>query len=183
MKSLNVPRERLPGLLSIGAMGVLAVTFAFALLTPPPKPKMTDTARDNAKFQARLLTREAEKSAVNAMAAAQKRVYGGTAEKIAPLAMSTVSALARKHGLRVVAFRPQRVVDDADLVHVPFLISLDGPFPKIAGFVRDLDSKQSRLAVSQLQVTSADPASDRVNATVGAVAFLQPDELKEKTRG
>lgn len=181
MRLLNVPHERVPVLLSVGAIVVLVATLAFALI-PSPKYRATEKARQ-ARFEIELQTQEAEENRMQAMAAVEKRVYGVQAEKVAPLAMSSASILARKHGLKIVAFRPQRVVTDAALPHVPYLITLDGPFPKVAAFMRDLDAKGSRLAVNLVQVASSDPASDRVNATIGAVAFLSPDVPKETPRG
>ncbi len=182
MISTNMTTERKSAVLMAGAVVVLAITLGFMLMSKPRAIGST-LSRNREERKIKTETAQAEAAWKKSTAAALPRLWSGTPDQVAPAAMSTVSALVRRHNLRLVAFRPQRAAEGFELAQVPFLISLEGPFPAVTGFVRDLDSQGSRLAVNLVQVASADPTSDRVNATVGAVAFLKPVEKKEVKSG
>jgi Tfp pilus assembly protein PilO len=98
------------------------------------------------------------------------------ADQVGPQALAKVAALAKVHNLKLVAFRPQKANDAEGLVQLPFLILLDGPFHDVMEFMQDLDKPDTKLAVSLVQMASADEATNRVTATVGAAAYLKPSK-------
>jgi Tfp pilus assembly protein PilO len=96
------------------------------------------------------------------------------ADQVGPQALAKVTALAKSHNVKLVAFRPQKQNDAEGLIQLPFLILVDGQFTSVMQFMKDLDKTDTKLAVSLVQMASADEATDRVTASVGAAAYLKP---------
>ncbi len=96
-------------------------------------------------------------------------------EQVEPRALDIVSRVADRSRTKILGFRPQRTVLSGGLEQLPFLVTLEGSFPNILTTARDLGTRSNRLAVTSIQVASADAASDRVTATVGIVAFRLPE--------
>lgn len=165
------------------AMGYAAVVVAGLLLIAnfafPVKPlgpaAVQNTRRDRAyddsieKLKLELATSRAKNAT---------RLWTQAADEIAAATMSKVTSLAQARGLRVVAFRPQRVQEDTGIIRLPYQATLEGPFPQIIGFVQDLETSKFKTIVSTIQIASADGASDKVSSTIGLVAYRE-DDLSE----
>lgn len=92
-------------------------------------------------------------------------------DQIGPATLAKVSDVAKKAGVRLTSFRPQRVQEEGDLVRLSFVVAVDGGFPALARFLRDMENSDRRLAVSSVQISAADGATDRVTASVGLIAY------------
>lgn len=106
------------------------------------------------------------------------RLWTQAADEIAAATMAKVTSLAQSRGLRVVAFRPQRIQEDTGIIRLPYQATLEGPFPQIMGFVQDLETSKFKTIVSTIQIASADGASDKVSSTIGLVAYREEDLKK-----
>lgn len=82
-----------------------------------------------------------------------------------------MNQIARKRNLKVASFRPQKPVDEAGLLRLPYLVSLEGTYRDALAFVKELEKPQNRLAVNLVQLASADGETSMVRATVGIWAL------------
>ncbi len=106
------------------------------------------------------------------------RIWTGPLERIGPVSLDRIDKLASKRRLKMIALRPQRTDEIADFVMVPLTVTVEGSFPDVMGFVRDIQAPANKLSVAQIQLASADGASDAVTLTVGLNAFALPGEEK-----
>ena len=114
-----------------------------------------------------------QKKGDDAEAAIEPLLWTDGLEKIGPQAQNAINGLVKKHGLKLVALRPQKPIEGQGLIQVPFGLTLDGPFPATMEFVKDLENENLKLAVTTVQISSADQASDRVTGNVSIAAFLR----------
>lgn len=144
------------------------------LLTPIPSRTRINAGR---KVQALRLEKEA-KNLRDSLAETQAKIdpllWKGTQEEIGPSALASVTKLAKAHGVRILAFRPQKTIEMGGLNQVPFSISTDGTYPNTMQFVKDLETNHTKLAVSLVQVAASDAATDQVTASITVVAYIQP---------
>jgi hypothetical protein len=77
---------------------------------------------------------------------------------------------------KLTSFRPQRTIEAAGPLQVPYIATLDGSFMGISAFVKDFEEDEANhLAITQVQIASSDSASDHVVATVAIVGFLNQE--------
>lgn len=172
MISFRTQNDKIASTIAILAMLVLAGTLAVMLIVPKPKAAASQRVFDKNKLDIQIDTKKAEEAAAASKAAIDPLLWTGSPAEIAPRALSTVTALSATHKLKLVAFRPQRS-NDADTVTVlPFSIALEGSFPDVAQMVTDLETPDTKLAVNQIQIASADGDTDKITATIGVVAYM-----------
>ena len=58
------------------------------------------------------------------------------------------------------------------MTQLPFLIGVDGSYPNVVAFVKDIETKGTKLALSQVQLSSSDGTTDKVSASIGVVAYV-----------
>ncbi|MEZ0325116.1 MAG: hypothetical protein ACAH95_04360 [Fimbriimonas sp.] len=161
-------------IVTAAAIVLLVGSATFMFLAPRPSE-----AAATKKLRVRIAT------AANATDAARSRAakadafvatnsWTGNVEEISPTALARVTQLARKRGLNLLSFRPQRASTTTLPVQLPYLATVEGTYPAILQLTRDLETKGSRLVVSSIMVSSTDAASDRVTASIGLVAFINP---------
>lgn len=158
---------------------LIAVT-AFALNFAMPKPglKLSPTKRvereEGAKGDAKAWQAKLEE----ARATIDARVWTEEVDAIQTKAMALASKLAQDAKVSLNAFRPQKSSENGGLLVIPFLISLEGPYPNVVRLLESLETPANKIAVNLVQLTSADGASDTVTATVGVLAFKEIAEKK-----
>lgn len=108
-------------------------------------------------------------------------VWTGKLDELGPSALGHISALAKESGVVVTAFRPQRLVEDTAVAQYPLLITCEGRYPAMIGFVRRLENAQGKLAVNLVQLSAADGATDQVTGSIGVVAFSEVAETQART--
>jgi hypothetical protein len=155
---------------------ILLIGAAFALLfMPQPSVAAAKAANDKAEREARAATKLAEDEYAAAMTYVAAHTWADPQE-IAPSAHARVAQLAAARGLKLIAFRPQRLNERAQPPQLPFQVTVEGGYPQVMEFVRTLEAPGTKLAVNQLSVTSSDGATDRVTGNVNVVAYLLPDQ-------
>ncbi len=102
-----------------------------------------------------------------------RRVYAMAPDQVGPKALATVEQLAKRCGLALSSFRPQKAVQSEGLEQLGFAANVSGPFPDVVRFIRLLEAEGSRLAVVSAQFNAGDQGIGDVSATVGVVAFAQ----------
>ncbi len=107
-----------------------------------------------------------------------RRVYALAPDQVGPKALATVEQSAKRCGLALSSFRPQKAVQSEGLEQLGFAANVSGPFPDVIRFIRLLEADGSRLAVVSAQFNAGDQGVGDVSATVGVVAFAQAPKTK-----
>jgi len=108
-----------------------------------------------------------------------KRLWTQPADQVGAAAMAKVTEIAASKSLKVLAFRPQRTVEDTGVTRHPYQVAVDGSFVQVLEFVRALETPNLKLPVVTVQLAAADGATDRVTATIGIVAYRAEQETKK----
>lgn len=88
--------------------------------------------------------------------------------------VNQLNALIKKHNIKLGSIRPQHAAKIDNLDTMPYSVIVEGPYPQILDFARELDRPATKLAVNIVQLTSADVNSDKVTANIGLVAYIKP---------
>ena len=163
----------------IATMVVLFGLLVFDLTVPVPKATERFAARREDDF---LLQKEAKNLKDDydaARAVIASRVWTANPDTISSQTLAVATEGAKRFGLGLSGFRPQKPIDEGELTRLTYVMTLEGPYPGLQAMVRDLETPGRRLSVHMVQVASADDASDLVNATIGVSAFVE--KAKPKT--
>ncbi|MCC7434966.1 MAG: type 4a pilus biogenesis protein PilO [Methanoregulaceae archaeon] len=154
---------------------MLAASFAFPIKSAGAV--VATRAQEDRNLDASIETLRTEVSTLRAKNL--MRLWTQPADEVAAATMAKVTSLAQGRNLKVIAFRPQRTVDDAGVVRLPYQVTLEGPFPQVIGFLQGLETSKFRAIVSTVQIASSDGATDKVTATIGVVAYREADAEKK----
>ena len=171
MISFRTRDDALASSISIIAVLMLAGTFVWMLIPPQRiEPLVRSRARTLSKLDQEIDSTKKN----NAELAAQidPLLWAGNVQTVGPQALAAVSSVVKARNLRLVAFRPQRVIPSGAVTVAPFAVNLEGSFLNVMQFVKDLEANKNKIAVGQVQVSAADASSDNVNATVNIVAYI-----------
>lgn len=177
MINLKDPEDQASGFVSAAAVLTMVGTLGYLLFTmwrPGTTTADIDAAAKKQQDKLRFDTRLADKKLGESTEAINAVTWSDLPENIGTKAFHQVAALAQSRKIKLNAFRPQREDVADDLNTLPYLVTVEGPFTSVLAFERDLDSPKNRLAISLIQMSSADPNTDRVTANIGVVAYLQP---------
>ncbi|HEY3781021.1 MAG TPA: hypothetical protein VGL56_08065 [Fimbriimonadaceae bacterium] len=100
-----------------------------------------------------------------------------SAEELGSTTLDWLTGLAEGNHLVISGFKTDRPRDLDPLKEVPFGLVVEGTFPNTMNFLAALEEPRSKLMVSVLQLSSADPQTDRVTATIGLSGFIRPEGL------
>ncbi len=114
-----------------------------------------------------------DKNNTAAIVATNALVWDGTAEEVTPLAQGKVLKLAMANHLKVTAFRPQKPVDVQGITQIPLNLTVDGTYPDMMKLVKDLESEGTKLAISLVQLNTAETSTDHVAGTIELMAYLK----------
>lgn len=156
----------------------MAAFAAYDLLVPKPSSAVKRASRHKMEIEVmqetgKLKTREAESVAI-----IEQNTWVEEANLIGPQVLDQVASTAKAQDVQMSAFRPQRSSTDGKVERIPFLITLQGSFPKIVAFVRNIEAAGNRIGVTTVQCASADGKSDAVTATVGLIAVRDLSQKK-----
>jgi Tfp pilus assembly protein PilO len=162
-------------LLALLTLVVTGIVMVFV-----PEPNAAGLAAGKIRSQRELEDRitNLKKDQTKAKEKIAKQVWALPIQEVGPKALESITAYAQKEKLKLVAFRPQKTAEVNGLTQLPFVISIEGPYPGIMKFLKDLDQPDLKLGTNLVQVSSSDPNTDLVSATVGVVAYKQ---LETKT--
>lgn len=170
-------KENLPAtIVSIIAIASMVGMLIFYLVVPLPTTKGLAAKQRRKEIEVLDQTKTAETRIEAAEDMENRLTWTGGQDEIAPTALATINRLVAKHKLRLVAFRPQRNDSRSTLNQVPFLLTVEGPFPQIVALVEDLYSPTSKVAVSLTQISNSDASSDKSTGNIGLVAFAKAVE-------
>ncbi len=147
--------------------GLLAVHLAL----PVPNPGLNSKKHQKEEVQLKAKTARALSDVTSARTEIRSYLWPGQADEIGPQAMTTFDNLAKQNNVTVQAFRPQKSVSIGDVTRYPYSIIVQGAYPKILMIFKSLRSPESKLALTSVQISASDGASDQVTATLGLSAF------------
>jgi Tfp pilus assembly protein PilO len=155
------------------SLAILVVTGLVMLFVP--KPTTDGLARGKVRSERELEDRLKKLKADKVKLATQivTHTWPLKMEEIGPKGLESINAFAGKHRLKLMAFRPQKPLEVNNLTQLPFLISIEGPYPAIMRFVKELENPSLKLGTNLVQISGSDPNSDLVSATIGVVAYKQ----------
>lgn len=157
------------------ALAVVALAAALVLMFWPKTGLATlaeAKKKSIAKFQADTRMANAEEADFKTANAA--RTWNVSLQDVGPAVLSSVTRLAKTRFLKLSTFRPQKTVELDGVTQAPYLLAVEGAYPELIAFVKDLENPKTKLAVTMLQLTSSDASSDRVTATIALAAFIEP---------
>lgn len=166
------PLKAWNGLL-IAAMFALVGVLAFDQFVPMPKPSKRTLSQIRTENQTRTEMDKLREDLKTGQAVIAARIWTESPDIVGALALDRATNLAKASGLNLSAFRPQKPIEEGELVRLPFVMTLEGSFAGLEKFVKNLETDANRLSVTLVQAASADGASDLVNATVGISAFIE----------
>jgi Tfp pilus assembly protein PilO len=152
---------------------LLLVMFGYLLFAPKPSYKRSAAKQARQEMSLKLSAQQAHERRDTAAQTISDRTWPGTAEKLTPIALARVNEYVAKAGVHLLAFRPQRSVVGKTLESIPYLVSVEGEYPKVMNFFRILDRSDKKIAVNLIQVSSADNSSDKVTGSAGLVAYVK----------
>ncbi len=157
------------------AVAILIFAGALIALVVFPAPSMASVKKSHIVDRKRVdqSIQDAGKKAKEQETTNGVLLWSASLESIGPSALSKITLMAKSHQVKLSSFRPQRTGDVDGLTMVPFLMNVDGSYPNVVAFVKDIESTGSKLAVNQVQMSSVDGVSDKVSASVGIVAYMK----------
>jgi Tfp pilus assembly protein PilO len=154
------------------AVAIFAIVLGVVIFVPHPSTKGLATKLQRDKLRASIAIKDATEKAKQDEQRVTQATWTGDPEQIPPSALARVSKLAANHGLNLVAFRPQRTNESGEFRQLPFLVTVEGPYPSVTLFCQDIDKPSTKLAVNLIQIASSDAASNAVTASIGLIAYL-----------
>lgn len=170
------------GVLGFSMAAMLGI-WIFDMAAPRPGFLLSGEAQASRENQIRQQAHQLETEAIRAEAMVANRLWAGDAEQIGPQSLAIATRAAQQSGLKLSAFRPQKPLTEGPLQRFPYLVSLEGTYPRVLAFVRYLETNERRLAVNVVQIASSDGASSAVTATVGIWAIRQAPEAPPTAKG
>lgn len=171
MLSFRTRAEMAASVAILIALAILVGTGLFMLFVPKPTVAASTASKVRSQRELDERIRKLEENKTLTAATVVSQVWGEPVEEIGPKALESITAYARTQKLKLMAFRPQKTVEVDGLIQLPFLISVEGSYPNIIRFVRQLESGNLKMGTSLVQVSSTDPNSDLVSASIGIVAY------------
>jgi Tfp pilus assembly protein PilO len=159
-------------IITASAIVLMVASLAFMFLVEKPTSRAATKKQDDRIFKARLERQTSEQQLALSEAYIGSHTWAGNVEDISPAALAMVTSRANARGLRLLSFRPQRTTDGADVAQLPFQATVEGTYPTVMEFIRDLETEANRLVVSSIMISSTDASSDRVTASIGLSAFI-----------
>lgn len=167
-------------LLAISSIALVG-TLLLHLIVPVPKFQMTgkDIAAQESRVRKQALAMYQE--VLESEKFASERIWTGPSDEVGPVTLEATTAVANRLGIKLSAFRPQKAVSEGATTRLPFLVSLEGSYPKVVEFIREMESPGHKVVVHVVQMASTDGSSSAVNAVVGLWAFQKaPDKPTAK---
>ena len=168
---------RNPIALAMTSIGILliCVTLVYALAVKAPDPKASVTPIINEISKHKHEYQHATEVKDKSLASIQARLWTDPDDRIAPKTLKIVTDLAQTHTVKMSAFRPQKETAAGALMILPFFVTIEGPFPAVANYLKDFEENQQTLIVNNVQIASSDQNTHTVTASLEVSAYIDPN--------
>lgn len=162
--------------------GVIILLIALIwMLIPAPTVAGVANGKSRSKRQYESETKTQKERIKQLTVETEPLIWVGEPQEVGPKALASVTALAKSHKVEV-SFRPQKTLDIGGMTQLPYSVSVSGTYGDTVALIRDLQNPKHRLAISLVQLTSADSASDAVSGIVNVVAYLKVEAAPSGTQ-
>ncbi len=176
-KSAILPWNVLLGISVFAMVGILI----YHLATPMPKFRFTGEAVAEQETKVRKQAQSLYQEVLESEKFAFERMWTGKSDEVGPVTLEATTAVANRLGIKLSAFRPQKQITEGATIRLPFLVSIEGTYPKVVEFVREMELPIHKIVVHVVQMSSTDGSSSAVNAVIGLWAFQKaPPKIKAK---
>ena len=100
------------------------------------------------------------------------RLEQGDEQSVTAGALKKLTEEADRRGLKLTAFRPQKMRTLANVKELPCNVYVTGSFPAVQALAYSLDVPGSRLALQSVLIASADQVGSTVTATLSISAYI-----------
>jgi hypothetical protein len=180
--NFRTKNDTIASLIGIFAVLILIGTTVWMYL-PLPNQKGITQNRNKQLAQLNQQIESSQKSSADAQKAIDPFLWTGKSEQVGPAALDTVTKLAKNAKLKLLAFRPQKPDDEPGVTLYTFGVTVDGPYTNAMQLVKDLENPKNKLAVTWVQINSADAATDRVTGTINVVAYMKSGQPQDAQGG
>jgi len=167
----------------LAALVILVGTGVYMLAVPKPTTNGKATGRERTMRKVQDDLESVHKNLEETKATVDAKVWSVPVAQIGPKALESITGIAQKAKLKLVAFRPQKPVSVNGLTQLPFIVSVEGSYVGVMSLVRQIEADDSKIAPNLVQFTSTDGNSDVVSATIGIVAYAQENQKKPTAPG
>ncbi|MBS1714242.1 MAG: type 4a pilus biogenesis protein PilO [Armatimonadetes bacterium] len=155
----------------IAAMVLTVGLLAFHLLAPMPSAAQTTKRHRAEEIKTEAETKSLREEVARIKTEIAPNLWDVPVDELGAAVMGVVDKAVAGKALKIQGFRPQKPITVSGVTRFPYLVVLQGPFQQVVGFVRDIETTGTKLAVSGVQMSGADGATDTVTATIGIVAL------------
>ena len=152
-----------------GSLAVMVIAGACLKLLPPPQ---APSSKQDAAARNKII--KSTKAIMDATTAERQSLTGSTwpgrPEDVGPITLKQVNSLLQSRHLKLVGFHAQKAIEQPNITLIPFVVSVDGGFPNVMAFTRDLEQSGTKLVVNLFQISNADQSTDTVTASIRITA-------------
>ncbi len=168
--------RREQAVVGIGVLVALAVGVPGLLLDSGGRRQtsLAEATRRSDLVKARAAAARAEIDRLDALV--RRRVYPGEPRALVNRMVAAAQRAGVAAGVRPNDLKPMPVENVSGLRRVPVRVSLSGSFAATARYLYELEQGGSRFHVDQLQMSSSDLQSDRLEVDLRMVGYVAGDE-------
>jgi len=160
-------------LTTVAAVVALAGGLIWQWIPKPANPNL-DRETHSRTNEILIKQKKADQLLADANAYIDSMTWAGEAQITNKSILDRINALIKKNALKLTSIRPQRANTIDSLDTLPYLVIVEGTYPQLVQFARDLDVPGNKLATSLVQISTADTSTGRVTANIAVVAYLNP---------
>lgn len=161
--------------LLIVSLAVIAAATWFAFFAPAPKA--VSGRKGSPTFESIVAqVKQTEQMRDVEAAKAASRTWRLSAEALGSTILEKLTELSAQHRLKITDFRGGRMLGAGSMRQASFMVGLEGAFPDVMAALDALESPGSKLAVTQLKVSSKG-MQDVVSATISLTGFLAKEDI------
>ena len=145
---MNLNRSSLgPTLVACCSIGLMSATLLYIWFVPQPGGvnAAREFRRERDGVHQRMVAASADRNRLEA------DIRGLTWQldppDAGPAVLASITEAARKSGVRIASFRPSKPDTVEGLVRIPFEVMVEGSFPAVSSFARNIEAPFSKLAV------------------------------------
>jgi Tfp pilus assembly protein PilO len=162
--------------MAVTAVALMAAAVGYYLFVPAPK---VTAKRVSVATQRHKIMHDAEKAKAQVdslRAEPLAHVWTERPEKVMPQVLARLNALGKSAHVTVNGFRPQKEQAAGEVQILPFFLTLQGNVDGISRFLENLNDHEPKIALSMIQIATAETGNAPATASLNVVAYLQPPD-------
>ena len=168
--------EVLPSALILLSIVLMAGALAFIWLG---KPSTTTSISQSTARKVYIQINDSKTVSKNILHEVRPRLWEGNSDTVAVSVLGVLAKATTANSLKLGAFRPQRSQPLACIIELPYTVQITGQYPGIRALMRTLDSKDSKIVLRSIQISSSGEATHEVTASLGLSAYIPGDIISD----